>query len=1372
MRRFIRGCQLGLALSIALCWTRTVGSQEPTRPDTTQKLRFGFVALHGGMFDTLKAFSQPQNLDLIYYSDEEIRAGKADFASCDIVFLQHLRAELKEQYIVALNTAKQKNPHFQALTCSREADANATTLMPNQTRNGLIVNDPQVVKYYGFNKTNLGRLLEYVAVKYGRRPGAVEPPLEDTPPLVYHPGHEPFPDVASFLKWIGDRDPSLLKRDRVLVMAHANHLIFQEPEVVNALIREFEKKGTLALCVTDPVPDFEKRQFDFAPDLVVHTCHGSETPENRLKMDVPHISALYSKAVSTENYLTHVTGMAAGEIQHQITSQELKGTVEPLFAGATPHGGGSDETILPVDERIEHIVARGLALIRLKKTPVSQKKVAVVYYDREMGKSELMRGTASGMFMNAPRSMLHVLDRLTKEGYLLQNTPKTEEALLAEMQDHGRQVGVWAQGTLDRLVKTGKATLIPEETYLSWFETKVPETKRKELIHQWGPPPGDFMVWKDHGKKFIVVPQLDFGNVILLPQPLRGEAHTATALNSQVHDKLTPPPHNYLATYFWLQEGFHANALVHFGTHGSEFLLPGKPEGLTQNDWGDMIFGALPNISLWIINNVGESTPDRRRAYATIIDHLTPPLVAAELSDDLKNIASDIQKWTTLEDGALKDTFAKTITAQARKNGIDRDLHVKAENDRPLTADEIGKVDRYLEEIANESTPVSLHILGQAPSRKLLIPYLVRCAGQKFINGLGLLAAAANNGKRPPEATVRQKAEEAVAELLDKNLSPEDALKTAGLPAQAPLPKPVAEGFELVAQLDKDFGKTGQEIDNLVAALNGRFIPPGPANSPDRNPGSVPTGRDMFVVNPEEIPTPQSWEIGMQLTKNLLDGHVAQHGHYPNRVAFSLSPFSSYRDYGVIESQIFYLMGVRPVWNSKRLVGDVEIIPAKELGRPRVDVFLSARAYYRDQLPTRMRLIDKAVRLIAALDEPDNFVRANTLRSKEELVRGGMNPERAETLSKARMFGSPPGQMGPSWYYYLAQKTGSWDTREDLMRVYLEHMQCAYTENCWGEDAPEAYKQNIQGTEVVIRSWADSVSSPLSNKYMWWVDGSLALAVKQLTGKEPEFFLADVRDPGKTRMTRSEDALAADFHVRLFNRKWIEGMMKEGYAGADQMAVHVSNAFGWEVMREGSVPPETWNEIVNVYVRDSKNLHIREWFEATGPYAFQDVTKTLLETVRKGYWKPDDQTVMELAKTYAESVARHGVNRGGNAKLHAFVEKTLRDAGRKDLNDLADAFDSKIKEALTVVDAAPAAAPAASSPSPASAAPASQAEAPTQTTPAAAKQPTASPQPVAGKKLESVPAPPPRAKIAGLALSVFVLVLLAYGFLRRKGAVK
>jgi len=1261
--------------------------------------RLAFIGLHGGVFDALTQLAPTAGVQVEFIADEQIAGGEVDFAPYRMVFLQHLREEDREQYSRLLMNAKEATPDLRIISISPISGG----VLGELAQRKVVEHDPELSKYYGSSVENLRLLLRYVGVKYLGQAGEIPPPLEDQGPQgLYHPDAPAlFDTVGDFLAWAAKQGRKTEGVGRAVVTVHSTHLAFQQPRVVDALVRELEKRGLLAVAMVDGGPDYLVSAKEFQPQVVIHTCHSSESVAWREALGAVHLHSIFFRKQSIDQWRPGIEGLASSELAFHVIGQELLGAIEPQVGSGTVAGGGSDEAFTPIPERISHLVDRAAKWIELALLKNSDKKIAVVYYDRELGKSELMRGSATGMFMNGPRSMINVLKQMDERGYRLRRVPQDEDDLLLYMQDHGRQIGVWAPGVLDRLARSGKAVLIPVEQYRQWFETKVPAAQRQAVIDRWGPPPGKFLIWENDGEQYIVVPRIDLGNVILLPQPLRGEAHDTSLL----HDKLVPPPHNYLATYFWLQEGVAANAMIHFGTHGSEFVLPGKPSGLSDYDWPDVVMGAVPNVNPWIINNLGESSPVRRRAYAVLIDHLTPPLVNAELSDELQNLHNDIDHWVAVSEGPLKAKFAASITEQVKAQRLDVELKlpVADEPTKPLAGEQIEKVLEYLHDIHNETTPVNLHVLGEPPRSDLLIPYLVTCLRKQFLESLGeVVEVPPGEALNPCDRLkyLRRVAEEAIGLLIREGYSPEEAvIAAAGLPPGTELPKGVQEGCKLATRLDDGFQRTHEEVDNLLLALDGRYVPPGPGNSPDRNPGVVPTGRNMFVLNPEEVPSRPSWELGQQMVDQLLADQLAAKGRYPERVGFTLSCFATFQDFGVMESQILYLLGVRPVWDAQNLVTDVELIPLDELGRPRIDVFISGHYYYRDLLPTRMRLLDKAVGMVAdasAEPETENSILRHSRSVARELVERGLPADKAETLSRARIFGHPPGQNGSASYYYLVERSGHWDSREELAEAYLAQAQYVYTAGMWGEDAPEAFDRQIQGTEVVLRSWSDSTTSPLSNKYTWYLGGSLCLAVEHLTGKSPDFILSDLRDADAAELVSAEDALRKDYRVRLFNRKWIEGMMKEGYAGADQVSVHVTNTMGWEIMRPESVSDETWEEIVNIYLRDSKNLAIREWFEAENPYALQEMDEVLLEAIRKGYWNASEATRLEIAEAYAQSVARHGegggLRGGGNTKLEAFVKHVLESVPNDANASLVAAYEAKSREAVEAVPVTTAAA--------------------------------------------------------------------------------
>ena len=532
------------------------------------------------------------------------------------------------------------------------------------------------------------------------------------------------------------------------------------------------------------------------------------------------------------------------------------------------------------------------------------------------------------------------------------------------------------------------------------------------------------------------------------------------------------PSHNQLAANFWINEGFKADAMIVWEFLIMDYCLPRKTIGLSESDWPDILMGNMVNIRPWPICELHWSLPARRRTRATLVDHLTAPDVAAGLADELLNISNDIIKWNSLPEGALEERFRVSITQQVRKARLDHDLHLDLRN-RPLTPEEMRKVAGYLNDVYHEKINVSHHVLGQPPSGDMLLSYIVTCLRRRFLDGLSEVIAVPPEQDRLPgnrQKYLRQKAQEIIGLVFHQNLSSSEAITAVGgkITSQE-LPEKVKEGLDTARHLYDGFSRTHLEIDNILLALNGRFVPPGPGNLPERNSAVVPTGRNMYVMNPDEIPSRVSWELGKQLVDQLLAKKIKNNGRYPEKIGLSLDFRSTMMDYGVLESQILYLIGVRPIWDASNRVRDVEIIPAKDLGRPRIDVFIETYDYYADYLESRLRLWDKAIRMVCALEEPENHLFHNRARVRKELQAHGLSPERAEIFSYARIFAMAPEQVSFA-HFMLFENIDKWDSRRELVDIYLAERDYAYTKGGWGKKVPQAYRRHLQGTEVVMKN--------------------------------------------------------------------------------------------------------------------------------------------------------------------------------------------------------------------------------------------------------------------------------------------------------------
>jgi cobaltochelatase CobN len=803
--------------------------------------------------------------------------------------------------------------------------------------------------------------------------------------------------------------------------------------------------------------------------------------------------------------------------------------------------------------------------------------------------------------------------------------PSSSDELLGLLRSKAHNVGPWNPQQLEDLVNAGDPVLIPADLYQHWFEQKLSPENQRKMIASFGEPPGKFMVVERHGTKFIVLPLLRFGNVLLLPQPARGQTDDYTL----VHSRDVPPPHNYLAFYWWLQESFQADAIIHWGTHGTLEMLPGKETGMARDDWSDICIGNMPNIDLWIMDNLAEATLARRRTYAVIVDHMVPPTVRAGLADRFRSISDDIEKFNALESGMIREKYRLRISEAARRERIDETLHFSRSR-IAFTNEQIKSVSEYIEQLAEAKEPLTLHVLGEPPEQQYLAPYLVSIGGTNLLRHVeAWTPAVGGNSPQVRRTQIRAEAEKLIDSVIIHDRQPERPL-TPELKADIDVSREVLGGLK----------GAGNEITGLFNALSGHYVRPGPGPDPIRNPASVPGGRNLYSLNPEEIPTRPAWDCAVALIDQFLAAHRV------HKIGMDLNGMDTMRDFGVMEAQILYLMGVRPVWDRNNLAIDVELIPRSELKRPRIDVFIAMGGMYKENFHTRVMLIDKAVRMASSVDEPENYVRSGTLANERKFVQAGANDHDAKLMAVARIFGTKPGDMSGTNILYLVPNTGYWQKSSEVTDVYIDHMSYVYTQGLWGQKVPGMYEQNIQGTEALIRVWASNTSSQLSNHHAYEYLGGLSMAVRQITGKEPPAYIADVRDPDGARVRDFDEVLQTDFRTQLLNPAWINGMKAHGYAGVGQVSELVTNTFGWAVTRQGSVSDTTWNAIANVYFRDEYKLGTRQWMESSNPHAMQDLAARLMEASRRGMWHADATMLRNLASTWETLVRKYGASGG------------------------------------------------------------------------------------------------------------------------------
>ncbi|WP_244603634.1 cobaltochelatase subunit CobN [Methanococcoides sp. AM1] len=444
---------------------------------------------------------------------------------------------------------------------------------------------------------------------------------------------------------------------------------------------------------------------------------------------------------------------------------------------------------------------------------------------------------------------------------------------------------------------------------------------------------------------------------------------------------------------------------------------------------------------------------------------------------------------------------------------------------------------------------------------------------------------------------------------------------------------------------------TQAELDSMINALDGKYIPPALGDDPTRSPDEVlPTGKNFFAFNPNIVPTKESWEMGKELVDQFLEEWKANHdGEYPEKVGFVMWSSESMRHKGVMEAEIMYLLGVEPDYSSSGKVEGVKLIPEAELGRPRIDVVVTTTGVYRDNWKWQIQLMDRAVRLAAEAESTtyDNYVKEHSDTIYDALIAtGSYTSSDARDLSKCRIFGPDDGSWGIGGLTNAVDASGSWTEEEKLANLYINSMSYAYGDNIWAFKDTEVFKNALADTEAVLFSRSGNSgrgSSSVIFDHTYEFFGGFGMAVRNVSGDTPEMFIVNLKDPNQAMTETLGAFLARDLRSTYWNPTWIEGMMQHGYVGASELDRMLEDFWGLNVMLPDEVTADMWNEMYTVYMEDKYGLGLDDWFEAENPWAEQSMQARMIEAIRKGYWDASDEVLQSLVSEYAESMVRNGV---------------------------------------------------------------------------------------------------------------------------------
>ncbi len=865
--------------------------------------------------------------------------------------------------------------------------------------------------------------------------------------------------------------------------------------------------------------------------------------------------------------------------------------------------------LLPDPSQIQYVAELAWNWAKLKRRPNAQKRIAIILANYPNKDSRL----GNGVGLDTPASVVNFLKALEDSGYQVTDPPEDGEALMNFM-----QAGI----TNDVERSYGKACeqFLPHTLWQQCLQA-LPQATQEHLMQQWSDAEREGFVEKTPQGDLPVAGK-QFGNVFIGIQPPRGFAVQTQAI---YHSPDLPPPPEYIAFYLWIREVFQADAIVHFGKHGNLEWLPGRSVALGSEDFPRICIGPTPHLYPFIVNNPGEGTQAKRRASAVIIDHLTPPLARAGLYEDLEKIER------LLEEHAHCETLYPE-----RAHELEHEIeHILAEaswrDELPQDEDWLNALGNYLCEIKESQIRSGLHIFGQAPEGQRKLDFLLSLLRMPSAHYPGLLQSLLDEDSSFDLNSLAPDQRDALHQRATQWI--EEACKLKHYPQEA---APLSQLRELLYdQLQPRLHQCQAEMDNLLFALQGRFIAPGPSGAPTRGRIDVlPTGRNFFSIDPRVIPTPTSWKCGKDLAEKLLQRYQAEHGEYPKNIAMVIWGTSNMRTGGDDIAQALWLWGVEPVWEkvSGRII-DFEIWPAHLLGRPRVDVLLRVSGLFRDAFGDTMRLLATIPKRLAQLDEPGslNPIRAAWLKDRKTLIQEQVSEETADDLAHLRVFSSGPGCYGTGLLPLI--DAGNWETKADLTQVFLKWGGHAYGTDGQSSEQLGLLQNRLSQVEVVHQNQDNREHDILDSDDYFQFQGGLHAAVEQIRGQAPITYHGDSSVPDQVKIRSLSEEFNRVFRSRVLNPRWIDAMRQHGYKGAFEMAATTDYIFGYDATCD-IVSDAQYEDLAQKLFLNAEQ---QEFFKRHNPTALQDAVQRLLEAHERGLWQEmQPETLEALENTLLE----------------------------------------------------------------------------------------------------------------------------------------
>ncbi|SKC04166.1 cobaltochelatase subunit CobN [Dyadobacter psychrophilus] len=1002
-------------------------------------------------------------------------------------------------------------------------------------------------------------------------------------------------------------------------------------------------------------------------------------------LDVPILQAITS-GMSRGPWETSSRGLNPLDTAMNVAIPEFDGRIITVPV-SFKEKGKETKGYEPLENRVERVSGLALRFARLRHLDNAEKRIAFIFTNSNTKASQV--GNAVGL--DAPASLMNMLHAMQAEGYDIRNVPATGNELIHTLID---------RCSYDRNYLTDEqldhaAGHVPVQRYQKWFE-ELPEALKSKITKQWGPAPGETFVHNGQ----IALAGLDLGNAFVALQPPRGygmdpdaiyhqpdlpPTHHYYALYRWLRDSWGADAIVHVGkhgTLEWLpgkgiglSENCFPDAFLADMPLFYPFIINDPGEGSQAKRRAHAVIVdhlTPPMTSADSYGELAQLTQLVDEYYQ--VESLDPaklPLLQRQIWELIRqtNLDADLSAMLSRDHGDHKHDWDDEMTPE----GVPVSL---TEMDGKDIAHLIEDIDGYLCELGAAQIRNGLHTLGEMPAGDALADMLQALTRLQNGSVPGLQSELATLFDLELNVILTKKGEK----LSGVNLHFEqlagraivtgaDALEVMDelsnhlfklleyyrfRPASIDQAifetlniTPAHPGFDHIrsilafvcGELLPNLARTDEEITNLLHGLSGGYIPAGPSGAPTRGMAHIlPTGRNFYAVDPRVLPSKAAWEVGQQLAREVLERHLKETGRYPESVAISIWGTSAMRTHGDDVAEVLALLGVRPVWQAEsRRINGIEIIELAELGRPRIDVTTRISGFFRDAFPHLIELLDDAVQMVIARDEPleDNFVRKHYLKDLSALQKDdNLTIEEAEEKAAYRIFGAAPGTYGAGILPLIDER--NWHSDADLAQAYVNWGGFAYSRNAQGVDAKSEFRQRLAGVEVALHNQDNREHDIFDSDDYLQFHGGMIATIRSLTGQQPKHYFGDSQNPALPVVRDLKEETLRVFRSRVINPKWIESIKKHGYKGGLELTATVDYIFGYDATAHVA---EDWmyEKLAQTYALDPQ---MQQFFEESNPWALNAIAERLLEAVQRGMWEAPSQSALEgLKDLYIKSEA-------------------------------------------------------------------------------------------------------------------------------------